>query len=62
MSSPKSAAQNRRCPIDYRLALFDRESKAPIAGAVSAALIHKALKLLAGDETMVARRATTPAE
>jgi MIP family channel proteins len=35
---------------------------APIAGAIVAALIHKVLKLLAEDGTMVARRATAPAE
>ncbi len=35
---------------------------APIAGAIVAALIHKILKLLAEDGTMVARRATTSAE
>jgi fructose-specific phosphotransferase system IIC component len=35
---------------------------APIVGALVAALIHKVLKLLAEDGTMVARRATAPAE
>ena len=35
---------------------------APITGALVAVLIHKALELLAGNETMVARRAAVPAE
>jgi glycerol uptake facilitator-like aquaporin len=35
---------------------------APIVGALVAALIHKALQLLAEDETEVAQGATAPAE
>jgi fructose-specific phosphotransferase system IIC component len=35
---------------------------APIVGALVAALIHKALKVLAEDATEVARHATAPAE